>query len=454
MLDEWHLNMNQIKNVTAFLQASGKVALYERMKQGSDRLPRTVGETAGAADTSPFDQMSTDLFTLRRSSTPERYAQRRAEFEMIYFETNDPRELPEWFRGLYVYKKEMIAECFNKTRCGLRFLFQGSGYTEAVNSLFRNVVMQRGVPMSRVPAELSRVTERYVRERGDQRDSVSRVLFARIEATGAFARGAQLDRFMHTFTSFAIKLWYDRSMIPSREWRVAGFMLMPVLVQAPDGAPQGPSNCRSVDFVVKQTSAARTAEYTVSVWPVTIRGITLLSAVCQCRFMCSAGLPCVHATRVSLLYDELCGNNPTIPQFLQTPLKLELNSMMHAHWMRDPSIWKETVVETRYSTTIAEPLEQTNPFGEEHLPIPDQIERVERERAVAWSNGRALYDQCHRKARAHGIDAAEALQGLMRNVLAQLSRNTLPGSNVDEENPLPVALRTEFGPAISSEGSN
>jgi len=232
MLDEWHLNMNQIKNVTAFLQASGKVALYERMKQESDGLPRTVGETAGAADTSPFDQMSTDLFTLRRSSTPERYAQRRAEFEMIYFETNDPRELPEWFRGLYVYKKEMIAECFNKTRCGLRFLFQGSGYTEAVNSLFRNVVMQRGVPMSRVPAELSRVTERYVRERGYQRDSVSRVLFARIEATGAFARGAQLDRFMHTFTSFAIKLWYDRSMIPSREWRVAGFMLMPVLVQA------------------------------------------------------------------------------------------------------------------------------------------------------------------------------------------------------------------------------
>jgi len=42
----------------------------------------------------------------------------------------------------------------------------------------------------------------------------------------------------------------------------------------------------------------------------------------------------------------------------------------------------------------------------------------------------------------------------MRNVLHQLSRNGMPGSNSDWENPLPVNIRTENGPAISSDGPN
>jgi len=277
---------------------------------------------------------------------------------------------------------------------------------------------------------------------------------ARIEATGALRRGPELDRFMHTFTTCAIKSWYERSMLPSRDWRVARFILLLLVTQAPNGSPEGPSNCRSVDFTVKLTSPTSAAAYIVSVWPVTMRGVKLLSAVCQCPFMRSAGLPCTHATRVSILYDELCGNNPAIPDYLQTTVRLELANMMHAHWMRNPSLWKETVIHTRYSTTVLDNLEQTNPFGEEQVPIQDLSERNERERAVAWSNGRALYDQCHRKARSHGIQAAEALQELMRSGLAQLSRNILPGHNVDQEQPLPVALRDEYGPAISSDGPN
>jgi len=46
----------------------------------------------------------------------------------------------------------------------------------------------------------------------------------------------------------------------------------------------------------------------------------------DCPFMRSAELPCTHATRVSSLCEELCGNNlcgnnPTIGQHLQTTLR-------------------------------------------------------------------------------------------------------------------------------------
>jgi len=67
--------------------------------------------------------MTSDLFYLRQSSTPQRYEQRRNELELIYFQTTDNREMPEWYRGLHWYKKEMIIDCYNKSRCGLRFLF-------------------------------------------------------------------------------------------------------------------------------------------------------------------------------------------------------------------------------------------------------------------------------------------------------------------------------------------
>jgi len=58
--------------------------------------------------------------------------------------------------------------------------------------------MQRGVPMSRVPAEMQRVTARYIREQGDQRHSVSRVQQASIEASGVLRTGTQLQSFMDT----------------------------------------------------------------------------------------------------------------------------------------------------------------------------------------------------------------------------------------------------------------
>jgi len=91
MFDDWHLNMNQIKNVSGFLQLSDNNALFTRMKQGSDLLPRT-GYLSGSHEPSPFDMVSKELFSLRRSNTPERYQQRRAEFEAMYFQS---KAIPE-----------------------------------------------------------------------------------------------------------------------------------------------------------------------------------------------------------------------------------------------------------------------------------------------------------------------------------------------------------------------
>jgi len=122
-----------------------------------------------------------------------------------------------------------------------------------------------------------------------------------------------------------------RSPVPSREWRVSGFVVRPVLTEAQDDAPRGPSNFKSVDFIIMQNYRYSTVQHVATVWPVVMRGVHLLSAICDCPFIRSADLPCTHATRFSTLYEELSGNNQAIAQHLQTQLRLEISSMMHAH---------------------------------------------------------------------------------------------------------------------------
>jgi len=91
--------------------------------------------------------------------------------------------------------------------------------------------------MSRIPTEMLRVTERYNRERILQQHAASRIQVARIEAAGVIGKRPQLQKFMETFTAYGIKLWYEKSMLPSRDWRVSGVTVMPLLMQPPDDAP-------------------------------------------------------------------------------------------------------------------------------------------------------------------------------------------------------------------------
>jgi len=168
ILDEWHLSINQIKNVSSFLQDKGSSSLYRGMREGSTLL-RRVGSVTASEDASTFDQMSADLFSLRRSSTPQRYEQRRSELEMLYSQTTIRGR--SW-NGTTVFIG-IRKRWWQIATISLDVVYDSSSRgvvtPEKFNSLFRNLVMQRGVPMSRVPTEMKRVTERYFRERRDQR---------------------------------------------------------------------------------------------------------------------------------------------------------------------------------------------------------------------------------------------------------------------------------------------
>lgn len=208
LLDYWHLNKNQKRNVAAYLTSKWKTSLME--------------------------EMSGDLFTMRRSSTKEKFMTGRMAFEETYFgyreaddvpnqqsgaiagehadtttaprpvetrtetgmilrytvdpamksegsternvtEVADPR--PRWFKLLYVVEAELVVTCFNRTERGVRFDFQGSGFCESMNSLYKRFVLPGGVYISRMSCNRRRAYDKMkYRQRGeDERYSASNV---------------------------------------------------------------------------------------------------------------------------------------------------------------------------------------------------------------------------------------------------------------------------------------
>jgi len=46
--------------------------------------------------------------------------------------------------------------CYNRMPCGLRFRFQGSGYSEAFNSFYQRHIVNKKVPLEDLPQKLQK----------------------------------------------------------------------------------------------------------------------------------------------------------------------------------------------------------------------------------------------------------------------------------------------------------
>ena len=140
ILDAYHLNINQLKHCS------------------------TVSAAWAGAVTE--DTANKFLHELRASPTEAIFLARRNRFEHDFLRNFDGRggvvldgtHIPKWFHTLYYSLKEMVADCYNRHQGGLRFLFQGSGYSESSNSNFRRKIMSLGVRFAEVPLEMQRMS--------------------------------------------------------------------------------------------------------------------------------------------------------------------------------------------------------------------------------------------------------------------------------------------------------
>ena len=141
-LDDWHANKNQLANVGNY--------------------------TTSIRQTHLAREMNNDLHVMRRSSKASKCLRRRDTFEaksFAAFATVETTTPPDWFKTLYRMHAAIMIDCHNKTACDPRFLFQGSGYTESSNAIYRKLIVCRKVLIQEVPREMRRVTQIRIRLR-------------------------------------------------------------------------------------------------------------------------------------------------------------------------------------------------------------------------------------------------------------------------------------------------
>lgn len=58
---------------------------------------------------------------------------------------------PRCYKFLFHVEKELVVSCYNWLTCGIRVMFQGSRFSEAVISVYRCVIMMRTLSFAVVP---------------------------------------------------------------------------------------------------------------------------------------------------------------------------------------------------------------------------------------------------------------------------------------------------------------
>lgn len=107
VFSEWRLNQSQMKNVVA--QCSH------------------IGSSSWSED------ISTELFNLRRSRTLRFFLERWEQFEVMYF-TPLKERIPGWCKYLYIHQPKLLFTCFRTAAIPRQYLSQGFDYTESSNS--------------------------------------------------------------------------------------------------------------------------------------------------------------------------------------------------------------------------------------------------------------------------------------------------------------------------------
>lgn len=87
ILDEYDLNLNQVKNVNSFLTKRW--------------------------ETSKTNDVRSDLFMVRRAGSPIEYTERRNLFEKRWFHHFTFETYPRLFENLYYTENESVADCLN-----------------------------------------------------------------------------------------------------------------------------------------------------------------------------------------------------------------------------------------------------------------------------------------------------------------------------------------------------
>ena len=404
ILDEWHINQNQRRNCLREANSRREqwvdmenptavgAATFEDPMVTEDPVPEPLideAETRTEFSALTAEALSKALFKLRRSKSPMQFLERRNALEGRFFSDG---VLPSWYKTLYYNKKDLVVRCFNRFKRGYTFKFQGSGYIESINSIYKRMVQQRGVPMSRVPDELHRY---FLKKHIEDEEKLRKIQFNQRAHMILFKSiGFEEERWAEIakrYTNYALKLVVEEA-IP---W----------------------SSNYSVRLLTRETDTANELEFMVFRLNSEHEGHTVklertyeqreARPRCNCYWFSNYGLPCSHIIRVCIL----------VSRETQERIAVDFGSCFHFYWRREGGGW-------RLGEELYQSADTNSAIVEEIDTHETQLVRQERERHTLWANGRNTWNYIHRMVAGKGLKALKDLDRVMAIFANEVNRST------------------------------
>lgn len=169
---------------------------------------------------------------------------------MVPFGT-DP--LPRWYNSLYRIDPSMVVECHNRGRGGMRFFFQGTGYSESSNSDYRRLINQENISMPLILAEIRRVIVTRMEEHACLCGPLTVTRHLKMISSGLFSDFVEADKFLMSTTDYACRKFYNLIYTPSLQCTIQNHTVSSVQT-----SPQRSSPFRTIVFLLYRDE--RTAE--------------------------------------------------------------------------------------------------------------------------------------------------------------------------------------------------
>lgn len=187
--------------------------------------------------------------------------------------------------------------CVNMLTCGMQLLFQGSSFSEAVNSVYRRVIFQLTTDIPTVPREMRRwMDHTRVHQFKEEKIWNHQVVLCLVVA-GVLRRELDTYGFCTSFTLFDTRKFYYVVFMRARNWYVYFYSM------APNVSTDANAFIKSVIWTVREddgTERDQTLSRTVSVHRHRCLdgGTASTSYTYTCVPSQMAGIPAVHFVAV------------------------------------------------------------------------------------------------------------------------------------------------------------
>lgn len=382
-----------------------------------------------------FEEMSSRLSLLRECHTHEDFTMARKSFESTFFSKLDGnKDQPSWYKRIYYDEKELVIRCFNRTCCGLHFLFEGADRAQTFDSLHKLVAGRVLVESSEVPELLQNavLARKAIEDAPSQENDAEAVeLLTDQKLWGSNDYSGLGLQFARIFTGFCLKHLEKFSLSPSDRWKVRSCS-----VEA-DKLDRGETVKIAVFQVAKSDEVDDGDEVGLPRcdWEVSVfkrldnSGTTKLESYCECGSSKMSGIPCTHQITVFRAFNDGGNQSADAARTHLGTSSLPLSDFVHEYWRRDNSRWADMILTVRNESRASQ---QTDGNSADRVASTGRIRATLQAGVREWQNhltyaaNKAVFDRAWSAVEVLGKDKKEMFHSALWQLVSLCRQQRVP----------------------------